>query len=121
MLNPPPYIRERIGNDPFYLGIAYRGMPVGATAQIGFSMSLNNPNAHYQHWNGSVWVDIENGQALTIPTTHTAFSALQFYTLNVQLRLKPGSVTGPLDYLDAVVMMPGASNDLSIIRVKSQA
>lgn len=114
-----PYLEERIGNDPFYLGITYRGMPVGATALIKFSGA--DQNSYYQRWNGSVWVDIENGETFTIPTTHTELSMRQFYTLNVRFRLVPGSDTGPFDHVSCYTTMAGASSWSSLISVKSQA
>ncbi len=114
-----PWLEERIGNDPFYLGITYRGMPIGATAQITFRGA--DQNSYYQRWNGSVWVDIENEETFTIPTTHTVLSMRQYYTLNVQLRLKPGSDTGPVDLISCTTTMAGASYWSSLISVKSRA
>ena len=116
---PPLHLEERIGNDPFYLWIAYRGMPIGAAAQIEFRGA--GQNSYYQRWNGSAWVDIEDRETLTIPTTHTTFSAQQFYTLNVQFRLRPGININSFDHVWCEITMAGASSSLSIISVKSQA
>ena len=96
-------------------------MPVGATAQITFEPSGSGSTSHYQRWNGSVWVDIENGETFTIPTTHTEFSMHQYYTLNVKFRLTPGSDTGLFDHVSCTTTMAGASSWSSLITVKSQA
>lgn len=118
-IDASPYLEERIGNDPFYLGITYKGMPVGATAQIEFDGA--GQNSYYQRWNGSVWVDVENGETFTIPTTHTELSIHQYYTLNVQFRLTPGSDTGLHDLISCDTTMAEASSWSSLITVKSQA